>query len=396
MTNLGLASVIFLQIVSSSFADPIRPLESVNGVVTVPLSFLQLGYVTEIGIGTPVQKFLVEVSTTRQGVWVSSTDCGDYCDKENNYNSSASSTHQVDGREVGSEFEGSLGAKVHGVMSKDVITLRNGEIVNQVRDAPFAEMINVPEHYFHQTNVSGNLGLGFQVDQPFTSFIDDLSRSGLIRKPVAGFQFKKVKILEKDQFVEDAGKVTIGNEIGDGSLIAENPIWVRGQNISDMRGGSDLYVRVMGFDVNKKPLHCAGPDGCLASISSSSPMIKLPEGDAFRLNNILGFLPWMGVTFMTDCRRMDYLPDIDITIGSIKISIPPSDYLIKTKPPSPIFYKSVRGVEYQDDEDDKVCMSRFVGHDDPDKIILGQPFLQNIYTLFDYENRKFGFARYRS
>lgn len=413
-------STIFVGIFSIVSSNTIRR----DGVVTLPLSFVQTSYVTEIGIGTPGQRFVVEVSTANPGSWISSAYCGpdlddpDMCEKENGYNSSASATFVEDGKEITVGIEdGNI--PVQGYFAKDLIQLpgEDEQTMISVGQITFGQMVNVPRPFFYQTNVTGSLGLGFTLD-PSISLIEAMKKSSLINSKVAGFNFKRVQLKDSpsDTYQKDTGSIMIGSPNGDQSVIEGNPIWVKGQKVDfGSIGMGLLHVPVMGFDVNSKPFHCTGPDGCLASISANSLLIRLPEAEAFRLNNVLGFIPWMGVSFFTDCKRMDYLPNIDITIGSLKVSIPASDYLIKTKPPSPILYNNIigrdsesgdsesrdsesgdfKGKNYDEDED-KVCMSRFIGHEDPDKIVLGQPFLQNVYTLFDYDQEKFGFAKYKA
>lgn len=72
-----------------------------------------------------------------------------------------------------------------------------------------------------------------------------------------------------------------------------------------------------------------------------------------------------------------------IIIGRYKVSIPPSDNVFKTD-----------YVDITEGSGDFICVSAFgkLRFNDQNLVILSYPFLYNVYTLFDYKQKRIGFA----
>ena len=79
---------------------------------------------------------------------------------------------------------------------------------------------------------------------------------------------------------------------------------------------------------------------------------------------------------------MSSLPNVTFDFNGHKVSIPPADYLIELpNEGSPL-------------EDEKACFSIFYAVEGSE-VVLGLQFLYNSYTLFDYDQKMFGFATFK-
>lgn len=99
------------------------------------------------------------------------------------------------------------------------------------------------------------------------------------------------------------------------------------------------------------------------------------------ISTILEFVAHEG-TLVIDCKKVKYLPNADIIIGNITISIAPSDYVGKI------------GKKFSYDNEKNICVSLFVKNNGSnDSIVLGQPLLRKVCTSFDYDQKMIGFAQ---
>lgn len=88
--------------------------------------------------------------------------------------------------------------------------------------------------------------------------------------------------------------------------------------------------------------------------------------------------------------------NVNISFGDFVISIPPSDYVIEEgNRCKNNLGLNAKDCEIMGNDSDKICVSLFYGEDfrDNNTIILSYRALYNVYTLFDYGNKRIGFAR---
>ena len=369
------AFVPILLFVPSLHCHPLDPCSGSRGNevsdepgFNLQLSYETLGYVTNISLGTPPQPFSFDVSSRTQEFWVQSSNCSRYCEREPKYNASQSTSYKEDGRRVSATWREVQG-EPNGYLSSDTVTIGTSTI----EDVLFGEITNVFGSFYENSNISGTLGLGFKPNPPFGFFLDDLLRFTCIHR-VAGFYLKRVGPSDEMKYMKDAGHVTLGSKLGDRSLYDGDIHWVKGKETND----SDQLVPIQSITAGGKVSLCEG--GCQGIIDTTSIMIALPGFDSFKLNEALGFMHWIGSGYVTKCDRMDSLPNVTFDIDGFKASIPPSDYLIELSNPY---------------DDEKICVSRFYAMEGGTTVVLGRPFLYNAYTLFDYDQKKIGFAPFK-
>lgn len=114
-----------------------------------------------------------------------------------------------------------------------------------------------------------------------------------------------------------------------------------------------------------------------AIIDSGTSLITMPSMLADYLNTLIGAYPIPGNMYALDPRTLDKLPSIKFSLGEHDFELMPSEYTIMF---------------------DNLCVSVFSGLDIPSDDgrpiwILGDAFMRKYYTVFDWGQRRIGFAR---
>lgn len=111
--------------------------------------------------------------------------------------------------------------------------------------------------------------------------------------------------------------------------------------------------------------------GKTAIIDTGTSFLLLPPGDAQRIHKLIRGSQQEGETFKLPCSAS--LP-VQIIISKITYDIPPKDYL----------GKPVSG--------GNMCESNIIGKDTfgPDRWLVGDVFLKNVYTIFDFDQDQIG------
>ena len=321
--------------------------------VKEPLSnYLNAYYYGVIEIGTPPQKFKVIFDTWSSNLWVPSVRCTSIaCYLHAKYDSKASSTYVANG----TKFEIQYGSgSVSGILSKDVVSVAGTKLT----EVTFGETLQEPGLAFAFGRFDGILGLGFQssavagVKPVFNEMIDQK----VITEPVFSVYLQK------------GGNETSGGEIAFGGIDVTKYT------------GEITYVPVSGerywqftldgltFDDEET---CE--DGCKAVADTGRSSIIGPVSYVELLQSAIGAKKQFNGQYAVNCSTVSSLPSLNFIIGGRKFEMTGHDYII-----------NIQGS----------CISGFQGLDLPDGPLwsLGSIFLSKYYSVFDYGNKRIGFA----
>lgn len=306
------------------------------------------------------QTFNVVFDTGSSNVWVPGKGCSlTTCWFHPRYDESKSSTFEKDGR----IFNVTYGSgPVAGVFNKETITVGDLEVAG----AEFAEITKVS---FGPLNIAyamgkfdGLLGLGFNsiseynLPTPFELMVQE----HLIPEPIFSFY------LQADSSQD--GELTFGGidtskftgEIAYTPLTAQT-YWKVGLTSLSFGG------KVVG-------------SGISAIIDSGTSLLVGPKDTVKAMAKKAGATSLLGKEFIIDCGKKDSIPALDIELGGgVKLSLSGAAQVIEIS----------SGGQTE-------CLWGFMGMDFPPSIgdawILGDVFMREYYSVFDYGQKRVGFA----
>jgi len=321
---------------------------------SVPINdFENAQYYGPISAGTPPQDFQVIYDSGSSNLWLPSSECKN-CGSHPLYDHTKSSTYKANG----TKFEILYGSgPVSGFLSQDVITVGGQSVTSE-----FAEITDVTGlgPAYSLGKFDGICGCAWDTiavdDIPpiFNDFID----AGMWDKPLFSVY------LPSDD--SQQGALTLG-DIGTDYT----------GSISYVPLSSETYWEIQfdGLDINGQTTSNTGK----AIIDTGTSLLAVPVADAKAIAKALGATPFFlnPNEFTVDCSKVSSLPDIDVKIGGTTYSIPPSKYIINDE-----------GV---------VCLLGVTGIDIPAPAgpltILGDVFIREYFTVFDYGNKQVGLAK---
>jgi phytepsin len=418
-----------------------RPYLSVPSAspVTVPLTdYSNAQYYGKITIGTPPQSFLVVFDTGSSNLWVPSSKCAFSdlaCYFHSKYYSEHSSTYQKNGTKFAIEYgTGSL----TGFLSQDVVGLGGVQVQRQV----FAEAVQQPGLTFLLAKFDGILGLAFQsisVDGVVPVFYS-LVAQGLLPQPLFGVWLNRAGgsgaggelLLGGVDPAHMAGNVTwapltnqtywefhmdgirvgstgycaggcpaiadtgtsllagpaamvaeIAKQVGAiGVLSEECQLLVteyEDQIIRDLEKGLNATEVCLDIGLCPNTAECGLCKMVLGAVDAFLPTNSSRVLIQLVLDVVCDLLPNPTGETMVNCTQVPNMPVVQIGIGGQQFALQPADYVLQM------------GVA-----NEAVCLLGFVGLDLPPQIgplwILGDVFIGKYYTVFDFGNRRVGFA----
>lgn len=302
------------------------------------------------------QTFKVIFDTGSSNLWVPGKACNWHtCWFHPRYDETKSTTYEKDGR----EFKVQYGSgPVEGVFSKDTVEVAGLTVTDQV----FAEVSTVS---FGPLNIAfaagkfdGIMGLGFksiseyQIPTPFEMMVSQK----LIDEPVFAFY------LQGDATKD--GELTFGG-------------------VDSTKFDGDLtYVPLINETYWQVSMESAsyGTDsvttGVKAIIDSGTSLLAGPKDKVAKIAAAAGATLVAGKEYTIDCSKTASLPDFEVTLGGgKKFVLKGSDYVL-----------TVSGQ----------CLFAFMGIDLPPQLgemwILGDVFMRKYYSVFDYGQKRVGFA----
>ncbi|CAL8093682.1 unnamed protein product [Calicophoron daubneyi] len=314
--------------------------------VAVPLIWAYGGYhFAEIGIGTPPQKFRVFFDIWNQNTWIISTKCLLYkyatCRNHARYDAKKSNSS----KETAEEFSCvDYGTTLNGTITEDKVTFGN-----QVVSVPFGEVSKTEGETLATATFDGSFGLGFGstgTKQP--TVLQSMQKGGVISKQVFGIYARS----------DANGEITFGGY--DKSRYSGDIDFVK--VISKQEWMFDIK-RIMFDDVDLTGQNCQGV------VNDGSHHIYGPKEQVEKIYKKLGCDP--SKLCEVDCNKISTFPKLKITVKKTEFIIEPKDYI---------------------DKESGRCTGRLFDLDQP-TWLLGNLFLDNVYTAYDVDNAQIGFAR---
>mmetsp|Transcript_27584 Transcript_27584/g.50210 ORF Transcript_27584/g.50210 Transcript_27584/m.50210 type:complete len:417 (+) Transcript_27584:109-1359(+) len=311
-------------------------------------------YYGEVMIGTPPQKFTVIFDTGSSNLWVPKTKCKN-CGYwfihggKSKYDESKSSSFKKDG----SDFKIQYGSgSVKGFFSRDEITLAKDIVV---KDQKFAEVANAGGLGvgYVMGQFDGILGLGFEklslggANTVFKNAIDQK----VVSQPVFSFALGD----NKD------GELTLGGY--DDSKFKGEITWV---NLSEAN-----YWRINIENISVGSVSSGATNGI---VDSGTSLITGPSAKIAHIAHSVGAKRDFMGQYHFPCSKVGDVPDLEFTIDGKAWTVPGEDLVIQAG---------------------GTCLFALMAMDMPPPApqwILGDVFMRQYYTIFDYGNERVGFA----
>ena len=314
-------------------------------------------YYGTVVIGTPPQEFQVIFDTGSANLWVPKvgcTHCGNpIFGKKSKYDHDTSTTYKEDG----ADFEIMYGSgSVSGYFSTDAVTLADDIVID---DQKFAEVQD-----------AGGLGIAYALGK-----FDGILGMGFTSISVGGAPTVFENAIKQDKVDQPVFAFYLGDN-GPGELTF-------GGYDSDKFEGDLQFVKLdqatywqITLDsISAGSYHKDASDPIAAIVDSGTSLITGPKAEIRNLAVAVGAKPNFTGEYTIDCNTLDQIPDVVFTIGGTEYTIPGKSTVIQAQ---------------------GVCLFAFMGIDFPapgPQWILGDVFMREYYTVFNYDEETIGFAK---
>lgn len=315
-------------------------------------------YYGTVTVGTPPQSFQVIFDTGSSNLWVPKVGCEhcgfDFIMKKSKYDHDASTSYAEDG----ADFEIMYGSgSVSGFWSYDTVALGDsGEI--PIDSQRFAEIQD-----------AGGLGLGYSLGK-FDGILGLAFTSISIDGTITVFE----NAIQQNKVDQPVFSFYLGdNESGE--------LVFGGYDASKFEGDDITYVDLLSatyWEVALDGASCgdynSAGQNATAIIDSGTSLITGPKLEIQKLAQSVGARRNMAGEYMIDCDKVPDIPDVVFTIDGEDYTIPGPKTVI---------------------ESGGTCIFGFMGLNFPGgpDWILGDVFMREYYTVFDYVGEKIGFAK---
>lgn len=312
-------------------------------------------YYGTVEIGSPPQSFQVIYDTGSSNLWVPEKGCV-HCGYKwlhggkNKYDKDVSDSFVEDGTEFAIQY--GSGA-VSGVFALDTVILADDITVKNQKFATIHDAggmgIGYAFGYF-----DGILGLGF--DSISVGGAETVFHNAIDQGEVESGQFAFYLGDNKD------GELTFGGY--DEEKFVGDIHWVPLSEQSYWR------INIDGIEMGS--YKSSSTD---AIVDSGTSLITGPSRDIKAIAEHIGAKPSLTGQFTVDCDSVDSIPEISWTIDGTAYSVPGKDLVLQSA---------------------GMCIFAMMGMDFASpgpKWILGDVFMRQYYTIFDYENAQIGIAQ---
>ena len=330
-----------------------------EGPLKEPLSnFVNAQYYGAIEIGTPPQKFKVMFDTATSNLWIPSASCNSIaCYLHEKYNSTASSTYVANGTHFQINYGSKPNEAMEGFLSNDTVSIAGAKLTG----VTFGETVKETGLAIFFGKFDGVLGLGFP------------SSAAAGVKPIFNEMIDQKVIMEQvfSIYLQKDGNDTSGGEITFGGI--DNTKFSGDLTYVPISREGYWQFSLDGFAFDDQEI-CE--DGCEAAINTGSTLILGPTQAVEMLQIEIGAKKTGNGQYIVDCYKVSSLPSITFVIGGKKFQMTGNDYIF---------------------QNNRNCYSGFYASNLPSESlwILGDIFLSKFYSVYDYENKRIGFAPIR-
>ncbi|KAA8649136.1 hypothetical protein EYZ11_011217 [Aspergillus tanneri] len=308
-------------------------------------------YISAVNVGSQNQTLWMLLDTGAGNTWLFASDCTtEACKMHNTFGEQASSSLQM----TGDRWNVGYGTgKVSGFLGSDTLSIANLEVEMTFGLASDAsdELKSYP--------MDGILGLGRAEKGVFghDTFMDVVAKKELLKSNIVS-----VSLSRGQDKIQD-GSVTFGDV-----------------DKSKFTGDITYTDTVKNTDQWRIPLDDASVDGSACQFSEKSAIMDtgtsfmlIPPADAKALHGkIPGAKPYSDTGYLLPC---DSTAEVNLTFSGVSYTISPKDYV---------------GSKTNDN-----CVSTIVGKSifGDDIWLVGDVFLKNVYTVFDFDKSRIGLAQ---
>jgi hypothetical protein len=312
-------------------------------------------YYGTISLGSPPQSFNVIFDTGSSNLWVPKVGCKHcgipFIAPKQKYDHDKSSSYQEDG----SKFEIMYGSgSVNGFWSNDDVTLAEDIIVSGQRFAEIQDAGGLGMAY-SLGKFDGILGLAFtsiSIDETPTVF-ENAIHQDLLDQPVFSFYLGD----------NGPGELTFGGY--DPSKFTGDLTYVKLSAATYWQ--IDLQKVTAGDEFETT-------EAASAIVDSGTSLMVGPKSLVSKLAAAVGATPNIMGEYTIDCAKLESMPDIVFEIDGNDYTIPGKSAVIQAQ---------------------GSCLFAFMGMDFPNggpQWILGDVFMRQYYTVFNYVDETIGFA----
>ncbi|KAM8977228.1 gastricsin-like [Pelodytes ibericus] len=325
--------------------------------------YLDTYYFGEISIGTPPQIFLVAFDTGSSNLWVASSYCqSPACTNHPLFNPSQSSTYTSNNQ----RFAMSYGSgSMTGILGYDTVTVSR-ENINilikvqglSIQNQELGLSITEPSSFFYYSKFDGIFGMAYQSMSAggANTAVQGLIQQNLIPQPLFSFYL-----------TGQSGEVILGGV--DSSLYSGQIYWTPVTQ--------EIYwqIAIDEFSVNGQASGWCS-QGCQGIVDTGTPLLTIPQQYLGTLLQYIGAQQAQNGNYIVNCNIVQNLPPISFTISGTQFSIPPSGYILQINGYCVVGFEST----YLPSRNGQPLW------------ILGDVFLRQYYSVYDFGNNQVGFA----
>ncbi|KAJ5529897.1 hypothetical protein N7527_003290 [Penicillium freii] len=309
-------------------------------------------YFSPVHIGSQKQEMWMAIDTGAPNTWVFDSKCTEpVCTRHHKFDRSASTSYTTDDSTF-SLFYGS--GQVSGKMGKDTLSIAGLEVSQTFG------LANNASETFRSYPFDGILGLGRSRTEGWDlpSFMDLVAEKKLIKSNLVGFSLSRSADNNKDGEINFGGVDTTKFDGTISYTRTNEKIWSIPMD--------DAYVNGQGCNFTGKS----------ATIDTGTTYLLIPPADAKTLFSLVPHSsqqPSNPNNYLIPCNST---ATIEFEFSGVKYNVSPKDY-----------------VGNAESDGSAYCISTIVGYaSNGANWLVGDVFLKNVYTVFDFDNGQIGFG----